>query len=676
MADTYTRQAGTIVVGFGFSCIPLLRELDRTGEDYLIISDPAPSSVWSILKAAGRLDFDLVSSYYTSFYSFDLVKDFRRDMYPLASEFYAMHLAHYEKYKDRIVGKHVAKIENFDGYSVVHADDGCTYRATHLVVSTAFRRNIHNDLCTFDYSIQGKTVVFQTVGDSSNLMIAKLLAGNNRIVCLTNGFLAFDKMFERGGKTATLDQFEFHNFSALKKIYRAFMGGVPFLFDQFFTNTGGIWGWKLRLAKLMTGPMFWFKYPHLIHRDEADPQRYRKGAAVPNGLIAIKYWPIDTYAQMFGKDLEESIRRGYLLNDLPMWIDEGLVEVYSKKDSAVDREKKVVTCGGKEIPYDYLVDGGPERPRLPRIVQMHGGEAKEYEYNVRRNYLGVIPESLSNVYFLGIIRPFTGGLANMTEIQSLFVHKMIANDSFCSEIRSTLSGRIRDYEERYYLSLQDKPTDHVVFYGTYTEEVARATGIDLRFRDCRSLGDVRRWLMFPNNAFKYRQTGEYTVEGCSELVRYIEKEHGYWAAILLALVSIGIYHAIALICIGRMYLSGTAGLAGTAALLAFYYFFIVPGASVMGFLSSSPIFLSLNNYLRFGLMLCGLAATIWGPPAIGFAVLAFEVLLTVAVRTKSKDIVRYVFNDLGNKKEYRQFLTRYLETYRRVTAKKAFTHAG
>src|SRR5437016_2347174 len=56
----------TIIVGFGFSCVPLLRELDRTGEEYLIISEKMPNPIWANLKRNGRLDFDLVSSYYTS----------------------------------------------------------------------------------------------------------------------------------------------------------------------------------------------------------------------------------------------------------------------------------------------------------------------------------------------------------------------------------------------------------------------------------------------------------------------------------------------------------------------------------------------------------------------------------------------------------------------------------
>lgn len=665
-------QTTTVIVGFGFSCLPLLREMDRTGEEYTIISDPQASSIWSTLERAGRLDFDLVSSYYTSFYSFDLVKDFRRDMYPLASDFYAMHLSHYQRYKHKIITSHVARIENHEGYSFVHTDDGNCYKANNVVISTAFSRRIHSSLSTFDYSVTNKTIVFDTVGDSSNLMISRLLSGNNRIICLTNGFLAFDKFFCQNGKTATLDQFEFHNFAGLRRTYRAFIGASPFLFDQFFTNTGGGFNWKLKFARLLSPEMFWFKYPELIHRDEVDRKKCANGAAMPNGLIAIKYWPIDMYEQMFGKDLENTIRQGCLLNDLPLWIDEGMVEIFRKAHTTVDRESKTLTYKGETIVFDHLVEGGPEKPRLPQILRFRAGSEipEEYVYEVRRNYLGVVPEKLSNVYLLGIVRPFTGGLANISEIQSLFVHKMIAKDSFSREVRETLPGRIEAYNDKYNLAAQAKPTDHVVFYGTYTEEVARATGISAAAKGSRSLGDLRRWLFFPNNAFKYRQTGEYEVEGCAAFVKHIEKEHDYFLSFVLTLVSLGIYHAIFLIFLAKLYLHNDVNIYGVGALLLLDYFVFSKALIVLQFLSSSAIFMSAYKVWRFAFLVVSLIAMVLGPPATIAGIFGLEILMTAVVRRHRKDLSRHIFNDMANKREYRWFIPKYMEAYRRVAQQK------
>src|SRR5690242_18556143 len=77
------KETDVLVVGFGFSAIPLLRELDLSGVSYTIISEQ-DGSVWARLAGSGGIDFDLVSSYYSSFYTFDLVEDFSEDRYPTA----------------------------------------------------------------------------------------------------------------------------------------------------------------------------------------------------------------------------------------------------------------------------------------------------------------------------------------------------------------------------------------------------------------------------------------------------------------------------------------------------------------------------------------------------------------------------------------------------------------
>ena len=198
------KETEVLLVGFGFSAIPLLRELDVSGVNYTIISEK-DGSIWASLARSGGLDFDLVSSYYTSFYTFDLVDDFSEDRYPTAREFYDMHLRYYRKYQDRIIVDRVTLIENKSDHSIVHTKSGDRLKAKHVVISTAFRRRIVDSLTTFDCSIRNKTVVFDTIGDSANLLISKLVTGDNRIVCLQNGFLALDKLFYMGDTTYSLD---------------------------------------------------------------------------------------------------------------------------------------------------------------------------------------------------------------------------------------------------------------------------------------------------------------------------------------------------------------------------------------------------------------------------------------------------------------------------------------
>lgn len=106
------------IIGFGFSAIPLIRELERTKTEYQIIS-AEDDSVWDKLDKSGNLDFNLVSSYQTSFYSFDLVKDRREDHYPTAKQFYEMHKRWRVVYEDKVIRDLVVKIDNFKDHSLI-----------------------------------------------------------------------------------------------------------------------------------------------------------------------------------------------------------------------------------------------------------------------------------------------------------------------------------------------------------------------------------------------------------------------------------------------------------------------------------------------------------------------------------------------------------------------------
>lgn len=203
------KETKILLVGFGFSAIPLLRELDLSGVDYTIISEK-DGSIWANLERTSGLEFDLVSSYYTSFYTFDLVEDFGEDRYPTARQFYDMHLRYYRKYESRITHDFVTLIEDKGDHRLVHTKKGEVYKADQVIVSTAFRRKVVDSLRDFDFNVQNKTIVFDTIGDSANLMFSRLVTGDNEIICLQNGFLALDKLFHMGDTAYSLDQMEAH----------------------------------------------------------------------------------------------------------------------------------------------------------------------------------------------------------------------------------------------------------------------------------------------------------------------------------------------------------------------------------------------------------------------------------------------------------------------------------
>lgn len=203
----------TLIVGFGFSCIPLLRELHARGQDYVIISAGQP--IWQQLAKANRLDFELVSSVHASFYTKDLVamgKSAIQDRYPTAREFYEYHERIFDENLFRtIVDDTVELIENFQqrpqpsdsagssddfgSYSLVHTRSRKIYKAKYVVCATGLGRPQNETIKDLDVkSIRNKTLVFTTTGDTSNMMLSRAVPQGNKCILVNNGFCALEKM--------------------------------------------------------------------------------------------------------------------------------------------------------------------------------------------------------------------------------------------------------------------------------------------------------------------------------------------------------------------------------------------------------------------------------------------------------------------------------------------------
>jgi hypothetical protein len=653
------KETDILLVGFGFSAIPLVRELDLSGVDYTMISEE-DGSIWAAFARSGRLDFDLVSSYYTSFYTFDLVEDFSQDRYPTAKEFYDMHRRYHRKYRDRIIVDRVTLIENRNDHSIVHTRNGDLIKARHVVISTAFRRRVHDSLINFDCSIRNKTVVFDTMGDSANLLISKLVTGDNRIICLQNGFLPLDKSLYMGDTTYSVDQLEAHQTG---RIFPRLYGTViNFNFVRMFKvspNFKPVAAYMALVRKIQhfLGSLF---TPENFHVRFADTRREFEAdrppkSPVPSGIIAIKYWPIDTYARQFSEDLPERIEEGYLLNDLVYFVSEGLVTLWDKNKTRVDEVDETIERNGESIHYDYLIRGDVEVPNLPRITYERDGRTVDYEYVYRENYLGVVPRVLNNVYLLGYTRPVTGGASNITEMQSLLIHRMLTDEAFRSSLIDRLDEKISDYNRRYHLCVDPGLRDHLAFYGFYTDDVARELGIDLSLKSCRSFRDVAKYLCYPNNADKYRQTGRYEVDKCAEFVDHVFTRYkGFKLVWQLALAYLG-YRVLAVAVAASLFLHGWINGYVLVAVVVFQLLFgswaMIPVANSCPFFGVK--FLSFLLYLPLLLN-----------PVSALLIFPIDFLATYVLR--QLPAARYPFNDLKNKKKYREFYQRYREVYNRV----------
>jgi hypothetical protein len=486
-----------VVVGFGFSAVPLIRELESTGTTFTIIS-AAGNSVWDGLSKSGRLNFDLVSSYLTSFYSFDLAEEFERDFYPCAPRYYAMHQKWRSVYRHKIVDDVVTRVDNFADHSVVYTRSGEAIKARHVVFATGFSRAIFDHLANTDYNAPNQTFVFDSMGDSSNLMISHLIPHNAKVIIRTNGFHVRDKVVPAFGTTFTLDQLEFHNFRYVSHdhyasiVYGVQVGsGNPILFgDQF---------------------------PLSVRDESGNTSRSRPFS----GSVAIKYWPIDAYVSTFGDNLEAAIAEGYVLNDLPMWLHTGRA-ILVPRETPIDVDRQTITYAGVERRFDRYVRGDVEQPRLPPIL-IDG--TTPYQHLQRDTFMGVIPKTLHNVYLIGYTRPYTGGLANIIEMQGLLVHKLVTQPAFHDRIHGNLEHRIAAYNDHYYgPDTAPRRYDHLVYFGFYTDDMARLIGIDYRPADCTTVRDLLFYYAFPNNAFKYRLRGEYAVKGVDGLIDKVNRQ--------------------------------------------------------------------------------------------------------------------------------------------------------
>ena len=324
-----------LIIGFGFSAIPLLRELERSGIDYVVVSN-GEGSIWDRLERHDRLDFDMVSSMHTSLYSFELVNRDPKDRYLPSKEYLAFIRKYLSQYSSKVVKDWVTGVENRASHSIVRTRGGKVFTTKHLVISTAFRRRMNQLLNDFDYaSARNKTIAITAMGDSVNLMISKLIPYDNRIILVTNGFFLLDKLSFYDGTTYTLDQLEYHNIRRIANLpyHKTVTTGVGFVVIC------------QKLFKLGSINHIYSKHPLAIRNfaQKFDFKNLLPKSPVPNGIIAIKYWPIDSFQKLFDDEaLKQSIGDGYLLNDIAFFLEHGLVELWPKRETVIDRETRTI----------------------------------------------------------------------------------------------------------------------------------------------------------------------------------------------------------------------------------------------------------------------------------------------------------------------------------------------
>lgn len=645
----------TLIIGFGLTSIPLIRELEQSEHDYMVIS--SGSNIWEQLDRADRLDFDLVSSYMSSVYSFELIASRQTvSQYPTAREFHDFITKYKHQYASKVTDDWVTVIENYESHSVVHTRSGKTFQARNLVVATAFRRRIDDALFDFDFDrTENKTIVITHMGDSANLIVSKLVPRNNRIILLNNGFFCLDKMITHNGVSYALDDVEMHNVSHLS----------GYLYKMALPQGQLVAASMPKISKIFLGSNFLIKHPMASRNLDLTPSLdITRGSpftpTIPNGIKIVKYWPIDVYEELFGASLRETIEQGFLLNDITFFIDQGLVEIWPHEEAFLDRDNSVVKWREEVVPFDHIIEGDQEVPNLPKIIIKRGGQPeRNYQYFHRDCFMGIVPRDLENTYFLGYTRPLTGGLNNITEMQCLFAHKMITDDDFRQSTRLDLNSKIDAYNKERHVSRVRAGSDNLVFYGQYTEQLARLMGIQPRLSDCHSLEDLSIYLFFPNAPCKYRQEGPYKIEGMTELVREIHRVHQGYAISKLQLLNFCLTLVTTVMALVLVYFTQVIPLPLSVLLMLLAIVFLSPVLSLVN-ANSNRIAGYMNIIMALGL---GLTAY-FRHPLIPVASLACNFLAVYICRKKG--ITRVWFNDMIHKDRYRNFYARYQRIFNEV----------
>src|SRR5262249_22034729 len=118
-SDEGTISTDVLIIGFGLSVIPLIRELERDNINYAVLSN-GEGSIWDRLEKHDRLDFDLVSSVHSSMYSFELVNRETKDRYPTSKEFIAFIRKYLTQYSSKVVKDFAVSVANHSSKSVIH----------------------------------------------------------------------------------------------------------------------------------------------------------------------------------------------------------------------------------------------------------------------------------------------------------------------------------------------------------------------------------------------------------------------------------------------------------------------------------------------------------------------------------------------------------------------------
>jgi len=173
--------------------------------------------------------------------------------------------------------------------------------------------------------------------------------------------------------------------------------------------------------------------------------------------------------------------------------------------------------------------------------------------------------------------------------------------------------------------------------------------------------DVAIHFIFPNNAFKYRQSGPYKVEGVKEMVQQIYKDHKRFSAVSSYLLSYALLQLTAYVALILIYYRQSFPLSALAMPLLLATVLLNP---ITGFVAANGF--GTHSYLNVILVTAVALAAYYHDPLIPVASLLMACAWTCVCRKLG--LARVPFNDMRNKKspKYSEFFRRYCVAFKKV----------
>jgi len=462
------------VVGLGVSSLALVRLLVRSNKSFVVISE-RDFGVWSRLAERGD-DFDLLSSNAVaafSWWDFDL--DFH---FFTATDYYRRLQADVcPEIRKRIVRKRAVRYqERDDGTYDVHLE-GVMHplHCRHLVVTAAQTVDGPGicDTLQETFRLQGKTVVIDGYGDTSNMYMSRLMLGGNKVIFCTEHFQNLDKVFYVEGQSqgwAPLDMFEPYQYLAHYNHERSYRSALCTAVSP-YSDT-----WLSKKFRQQTG-LDTLMNPEDFYRDNLPPAwksyLFRTGVNAGFGL-PVKYWSVDSYFAHFDDDhRERMLNHRMLLNDPYFFMKRGDVQVvHPKRVEWLDEH--TCTIDGTPMHIDRRIKAGIARPSP---IEIHTRDGGVWTYRYTDCLYGLWNARRPNVYFVGVERPTTGAFAGTSEIHCEFIHQLIDESDYHAAMAREFDGRMASWKYNYLESGQEyQGLEHTQFTGMTNEELSHAMG--------------------------------------------------------------------------------------------------------------------------------------------------------------------------------------------------------